>query len=184
MTERRSGFRWPVSVERRIPAPVPRVWDAISAPGNLEPCHPFCASNRVQVWPGPESRDEVHYLNGWVFERRFTRWIEGTGYDLEIGRRGGRTSSVAWRIAPVDDDHCSLRITIYPYILQDLPVVIRWAPHILRVRPMLKTYLESVVRGFEWYVTRGEPVPRDQFGRHPWFSAPRSRAGRSSSEKR
>jgi hypothetical protein len=36
---------------------------------------------------------------------------------------------------------------------------------------MLKKYLESVVRGFEWYVMRGEPVPRNQFGRHPWFSA-------------
>jgi hypothetical protein len=30
----------------------------------------------------------------------------------------------------------------------------------------------SVGKGFEWYVTRGAPVPRDQFGKHPWFSAP------------
>ncbi len=55
-------------------------------PGNLEPCHPFCLKNPVEHWPGPESRDEVHYLNGLVFERRFCRWLDGAGYDLEIGR--------------------------------------------------------------------------------------------------
>jgi hypothetical protein len=32
------------------------------------------------------------------------------------------------------------------------------------------------VRGFEWYVTRGEPVPRNKFGKHPWFSASESTA--------
>jgi hypothetical protein len=26
------------------------------------------------------------------------------------------------------------------------------------------------VRGFEWYATKGQPVPRNQFGTHPWFS--------------
>jgi len=38
------------------------------------------------------------------------------------------------------------------------------------VRPMLSKYLSSVVRGFEWYVIRGEPVPGNQFGSHRWFS--------------
>jgi len=45
----------------------------------------------------------------------------------------------------------------------------------LYIRPMLKTYLSSVTRGFEWYVTSGEPVPRNHFGRHSWFSG--SKAG-------
>jgi hypothetical protein len=35
---------------------------------------------------------------------------------------------------------------------------------------MLKSYLSSVGRGFEWYVTRQEPVPNNQFGSHRWFS--------------
>jgi len=26
------------------------------------------------------------------------------------------------------------------------------------------------VMGFEWYITTGERVPRDAFGKHPWFS--------------
>ena len=165
-----SRFQWSVESALKIAAPAQEVWDAISTPGNLELCHPFCASNPVQVWPGPGSRDEVHYLSGWVFERRFLRWHDGIGYDLEIGRRGGGTSSVSWRITPVDADSCVLRITVFPLILQSWPTVIRWIPYVLRLRPMLKKYLESVVRGFEWYVLRGEPVPRNQFGRHPWFS--------------
>ncbi len=167
-----SRFRWPVASEQMIAAPTQEVWDAISAPGNLELCHPFCGRNPVQVWPGPESRDEVHYLNGWVYERQFCRWYDGTGYDLEIGRRGGGTSSVTWRIIPVDDDNCILRITVYPHVLQNWPTAARWVPYLLRLRPMLKKYLDSVVKGFDWYVTRGQPVPRNQFGYHPWFSAP------------
>jgi hypothetical protein len=140
-------------------------------PGNLELCHPFCAKNPVEVWPGEGSRDEVHYLSGWVFERRFCRWIEGVGYDLEIGRRGGRSSFVSWRILPARHHECRLRLAVYSHVLQNVPVVIRWLPHILWLRPMLRKYLSSVVRGFEWYVTRGEPVPRNQFGSHRWFSA-------------
>ena len=172
-----SGFKWPVAVEKTIAAPAQEVWDAISMSGNLELCHPFCARNPVQIWPGANSQDEVHYLSGWVYERRFRQWIEGVGYDLEIGRRGGATSFVAWRISPVDSQHCTLSITVYPHVLQKVPVAIRWLPHLLRVRPMLTSYLESVVKGFEWYVTRGEPVPRDKFGKHAWFSASESTAG-------
>jgi len=114
----------------------------------------------------------VHYLSGWVYERRFVHWHDGVGYDLDIGRHGGGTSRVSWRITPLDDNNCVLRITVNPHVLQNWPTAFRWIPHLLRLRPMLKRYLESVVKGFEWYVVRGEPVPRNQFGHHPWFSAP------------
>lgn len=167
-----SRFRWPVAAAQTIAAPANEVWEAISTPGNLELCHPFCASNPVEVWPGADSRDAVHYLSGWMYERRFLRWHEGTGYDLEIGRPGGSTSAVSWRITPVDNSSCVLKITVYPHVLQNWPAIVRWIPYLLRLRPLLRKYLDSVVRGFEWYVVRGEPVPRNQFGRHPWFSAP------------
>ena len=166
-----AGFKWPVSVARTIEAPADRVWSAISMRGNLELCHPFCTRNPVHTWPGPDSRDEVHYLSGWVYERRFVNWIEGAGYDLEIGRPGGGTSSVSWRIESSGDDRCTLTITVRPHVLQRLPVFVRWLPYAFRVRPMLTRYLESVTKGFEWYVLRGEPVPRNHFGTHPWFSA-------------
>jgi hypothetical protein len=142
-------------------------------PGNLELCHPFCASNPVQEWPGPNSVDEVHYLSGWVYVREFCNWIDGVGYDLNIGRKGGNQSFVYWRINEIDENNCTLRITVHPHALQKLPAAIRWLPHFTKLRPALQSYLDSVVKGFEWYVTRGAAVPRNQFGRHPWFSADR-----------
>ena len=74
---------------------------------------------------------------------------------------------------PVDSQNSLLRIAVYPHLLQNIPPAIRWLPHLLYVGPLLRRYLSSVARGFEWYVTRGEAVPRNQFGRHPWFSAPK-----------
>jgi hypothetical protein len=169
--EPRPGFRWPVAVAHRFGVPAERLWETISDHDSLVHCHPFVAKNPVIEWPGPESRDEVHYLSGWIYERRFQRWFEGIGYDLEIGERGGPQSFVSWRIIPVDA-HSELRIAVYPHVLQNIPVVIRWIPHLLKVRPLLTSYLESVMMGIDWYLTRGEPVPRNQFGTHPWFSAP------------
>jgi hypothetical protein len=168
----RPGFKWPVGVEHPIAASAEKVWEVISMPGNLEPCHPFCEKNPVEVWPGDEARDEIHYLSGWVLERRFSRWIDRVGYDLEIGRSGGRTSFVSWRIEHLNNERCTLNIAIYPHVLQNVPLAIRWLPHKVRIAPMLGSYLSSVVRGIEWYVIRGEPVPRNQFGTHPWFSIP------------
>lgn len=169
----RPGFKWPVTVAQPISAPAENVWDVISMPGNLEPCHPFCAQNPVEKWPGEGSRDVIHYLSGLVFERRFCQWRDGVGYDLEIGKPGGSMSFVSWRIVPLDSDNCILSITVYPHLLQNIPFTIRYLAHILYIGPQLRSYLSSVTRGFEWYLTRGEPVPLNQFGRHPWFSAPR-----------
>ena len=90
----KAGFKWPVAVAHTIAASAEKVWDVIAMPGNLEQCHPFCDKNPVIAWPGDEAHDEIHYLSGWVFERRFFRWIDGFGYDLEIGTRGGTTSLV------------------------------------------------------------------------------------------
>ena len=160
-----------VAAEQMIAAPAHDVWHVISKRGNLELCHPFCARNPVQAWPGADSRDEVHYLNGRVYERRFDRWLDGTGYDLEIFSSDDALASVSWRITPIDEQSCTLRITVCPYAFQKLPAVVRWFLYTLRVKPMLRSYLDSVVKGFEWYVTRGEPVVRNQFGKHPWFSA-------------
>ena len=176
-------FKWPVAVARAIEAPAPEVWSAISMPGNLEQCHPFCAANPFHEWPGDQSRDEVHYLNGWVFERRFLRWIDQVGYDLEIGRKGGKSSFVSWRIRPSGDQSSILRIAVYPYPLQNLPVAIRWLPYHLRLKPLLSNYLSSVVKGFEWYLVHGEPVPRNHFGSHRWFSNP-SGDGRANNQCR
>ena len=171
LEEPKPGFKWPVVVSQTIKAPSEQVWQVISMPGNLEPCHPFCEKNPVEKWPGEGSQDAIHYLSGWIYERVFCRWIDGVGYDLEIGRSGGGKSFVSWRILQHDTHTCSLRIAVYPHVLQHLPAAIRWLPHLLYLRPQLKRYLSSVTRGFKWYLEQGTPVPRNHFGEHPWFSA-------------
>lgn len=175
MNDRRDpipGYKWPVVVAQPISAPVEKVWNVISTPGNLEACHPFCVKNPVKAWPGESARDEVHYLSGWIYERHFCQWIDGVGYDLEIGRSGGSKSFVSWRIIPSDNDICTLKITVYPHTFQNIHAAIRWLPHFLYMGPMLRRYLSSVTRGFDWFIRLGKPVPPNQFGKHPWFSAP------------
>lgn len=165
------GYRWSVRVVQPISSSQGEVWRTISRPGNLELCHPFCVRNPVHRWPGPDSLDEVHYSSGWIFERQFCRWLEGVGYDLEIGRQGGRSSFVEWRISRGAGRGSALEIAVYPYSLGRVPAPLRGLTHLLYIKPKLRSYLSSVTRGFEWYITRGEPVPREHYGRHPWFSA-------------
>jgi len=81
-------------------------------------------------------------------------------------------SHVYWRIEPVDNANCTLTISVCSSVLKRYPIFTRWIPYLVRVRPMLRKYLLSVVKGVEWKATRGESVTENQFGRHPWFSAP------------
>ena len=163
-------FKWPVAASRLIEAPAERIWAVISSPGNLAHCHPFCKNNPVEKWPGKGSLDSVYYYSGWVYHRQFTDWFEGEGYDLVIGRKKGRKSKVSWRIRNIGASENKLTITVFPQGLQHLSIWVRWVPHFAYLRPMLKSYLTSVVKGFEWYITTAQPVKRNQFGSHKWFS--------------
>jgi hypothetical protein len=163
-------FKWPITASRKIETSPQNVWLAISRPGNLEDCHPFCEKNPVDQWPGVGARDTIHYYSGWVLDREFTNWIDGVGYDLTIGREGGRKSYVSWQITAEQENVSTLSITIYPHIFQNIPTVIRWMPHIVAIKPFLHSYLESVVKGFDWFITTGKSVQMNQFGTHKWFS--------------
>jgi len=163
-------FKWPVSVTRQLPAAADEVWRVISSSGNLTLYHPFCRENPVEKWPGTGSRDGVLYYNGMELWRDFTNWIDGVGYDLFIGKKGGRKSRVIWRISHPGNNECSLTITIEPYWLQNVPAFIRRLPYVLRLRPLLSSYLESVLKGLEYYITTGQKVKRNQLGAHPFFS--------------
>ena len=163
-------FRWPIVASRTITAPISKIWEVISSPGMLPLYHPFCEKNPVHEWPGANSHDEVHYFNGVVLTRRFRNWYEDVGFDLEIGRAGGRSSVVTWRITPEIDQKSSIGIMVFPHVLQGVPTAVRWLPHLVRLRPQLRSYLQSVVKGLDWFITQGQPVRRNQFGAHPWFS--------------
>jgi len=166
----------PITVRRPIAANPNEVWDVISAPGNLEDSHPFCSANPVHTWPGENSHDTIEYYNGRVVDRRFTAWFEHLGYDLEAVDPSGPSASVSWRISG-DDAGAALTISLTPRILDRSPPIVRWVPHLAIVRPMMGRYLRAVLKGIECRVTTGEPVVRNQFGAHAWFS-PRESPGR------
>ncbi len=159
----------PITVREAIAVAPEAVWSVISTPGYLESSHPFCARHPVEVWPGADSVDRVEYYNGRVIERRFTGWIDGVGYDLEVFDANGRQASVSWRITSRDAG-AMLSIALVPRMLDHLPPVRRGFQYAAVVRPMMRRYLRSVVRGVSWRVTTGQSVRRNQFGSHVWFS--------------
>ena len=163
---------WPFYVENSvfIDAPKSVVWNAISSPGNLNDSHPFCKKNTVQNWPGEESVDTLEYLNGFVLIRKFQTWNEGEGYSLMIGRDGGRQSFVEWSISEINEERTILKIRVYPHLLSDWNRIVGSLAYLFFIRPKLSKYLFSVTRGFKWQIKNKRRVPRNHFGKHPWFS--------------
>ena len=163
-------FKWPVCVDFKMSASAERVWEVISTPEILEQTHPFCKKNTVQTWQGVGSKDIIEYYNGRIMQRDFYYWDVGVGYDLLIGREGGRKSRVSWKIKSESKEKCQLSITIFPNNLQDLLWLRALFLYYTVVKPMLKKYLQSVLKGFDYYIKTGEPVSKNQFGSHKWFS--------------
>ena len=163
-------FLKPISKSVKVNVASKIVWDVISKPNNLELYHPFCESNPVEKWSGKESIDHVNYYNGIKFKRIFTDWIEGQGYDLLIGKERGRKSKVVWRIDKTDDSVSELKITIHPHNISRYTRIINSVIYILYIKPKLRSYLDSVLKGFKMYIIEGNPVRKNQFGSHRWFS--------------
>ena len=169
-SENNQKFRWSVANKLEINANADEVWKTISTAGNLANCHPFCRKNPVKQWGGVGSQDSIFYYSGLVLYRNFTHWIDGVGYDLEIAeRKGNNMSRVSWRIFP-KGDKSELLMAIQPYHLQDMLLIPRWFAHYSYLRPTVKKYIISVLKGFDWYISTGKPVDRNQFGSHKWFS--------------
>ncbi len=145
------------------------LWDLISPPGNLNHNHPFCKSNEVISWGEDNHIDKLVYLNGRSYIRKFLSWEEGKGYSLSIGEENGPQSFVVWTIESIGI-HSKLTITVYPFILAKIPKFVAIIPHFLWVKPRLNSYLKSVLLGFKHFSLSGEIVPRNHFGKHPWFS--------------
>ncbi len=146
------------------------VWKLISKPGNLNHSHPYCKSNTVIHWEDNNHVDRLIYLNGRNYIRSFQSWDEGSGYSLLIGKEGGPQSYVVWNIMPIGDEKSKLTIIVYPFILAKLPNFIAYLPHKIWVKPRLEKYLKSVISGFKYLLENKEKVPRNYFGKHPWFS--------------
>ena len=160
----------PISVKKAFDVPKYVLWKLISAPGNLNDCHPFCESNEVIQWDGEDHIDQLVYLNGRTYIRQFLTWDEGKGYTLRIGEENSLQSFVEWEIDAISENKSQLTITVHPFLLAGYPKAVSFLPYQLWIKPRMRRYLRSVVSGFEYVARTGEPVPRNHFGRHPWFS--------------
>ena len=159
-----------VSCTKEFDVDCSTLWNLISTPTILRECHPFCESNEVLQWDEHANSDRLVYLNGLTYIRRFQTWSEECGYTLIIGEENRAQSYVIWEIDSLRESHSQLTITVYPFILARLPKPLAFFPHILWVRPRLKAYLKSVLSGFHYRIENNQPVPRNHFGQHPWFS--------------
>ena len=88
---------------------------------------------------------------------------------LQIGGRKGKKSKVIWEISS-EENNTFLSITIYPHFLANAPKFLSFLPYKLLLRPKLTSYLNSVLGGINYYLIEKEPVPKNHFGTHKWFS--------------
>lgn len=160
----------PVSRSIKFNLKIHELWELISRPGNLNQTHPYCLSNEVIRWDDEYHSDRLIYLNGRNYIRKFNTWNENEGYSLSIGEENGPQSFVEWRIDFLSDNKSLLTITIYPYILSKFPRIFQNIIHTFWIKPRLQKYLKSVLQGFLFYSDHNYSVPRNHFGKHPWFS--------------
>ena len=145
------------------------LWEIVSSPYYLNNVHPFCRENSIIIWTNDHHEDKIIYLNERTYIRRFVSWRNLEGYDLWIGDNNNDQSFVEWRLEKLDSGS-KLTITVYPFLLSSWPKLFSFLPYFLYINIKLKSYLFSVLGGIEWYVKKKTPVPKNQFGRHSWFS--------------
>ena len=146
------------------------ILELIREPGSLSKYHPFCKRNDAITWPGDNSEDQLEYLNGLTFNRKFFNWSDN-GYDLEIGKNK-KMALVNW-IVKGNDSLSSLTIRINPEIRNYVPVKNKYLQYLLwflYVKPKLQSYINHVIKGFKFYIETGKKVQSNQFGKHRWFS--------------
>ena len=146
------------------------VWNVISAPNHLNLFHPFCKNNSIISWEESSHVDMLEYLNGLKYIRKFTKWSPLKGYELKIGKKDEKQSYVVWEIKEIDYTTCTLSITVYPHLLSKFPKIISYLPFKLIIKPKLYNYLFSVISGLKYYLENNEKVPKNNFGKHKWFS--------------
>ena len=150
--------------------PKSKILDLIREPGNLNKYHPFCKKNEAINWPGNGSIDRLEYHNGMKFTREFYNWTD-YGYDLKIG--GKRNMAIVNWIVKGDDNKSSLRVRINPNIKNYIPfknIFVQKVLWFIYIKPMLQSYINHVVKGFNHFIKTETEVSQNQFGSHRWFS--------------
>ena len=159
-----------VNSTRIMAVPASKLWQGVTSEGHLALAHPYVDQHLHGGPMGLGEKDRIVYLNGLTFERQFTAWEEGLGYDLRIGRPNGKSRSlVEWRINSIDSHQSSLSITVHPDLLRRWPSWLRWIAFRIRVKPQLQSYLDAVTGGIAYWLETGAPVRRSDHPNHPWF---------------
>ena len=148
---------------------VENLWKVVSSPNYLNNVHPFCKENSIIKWNNDHHEDKILYLNEKTYIRKFVSWRALKGYDLWIGDNNKDQSFVEWRLEKVGS-RSKLTITVYPFLLSTWPRILSFLPYFLYINIKLKSYLLSVLSGIDWYIKENTPVPKNQFGKHSWFS--------------
>ena len=159
----------PVSNEIEINSSAEKLWNLISSPAHLNLFHPFCKENKVINWNENQKKDILIYLNDLKYIREFYEWNENYGYSLFIGKNNGEKSKVEWKIF-FRNNKVFLKIKVYPYIFSNKNKLIYLFYYFFFIKPMLKKYLNSVLKGINWYLKHKKPIPENKFGKHSWFS--------------
>jgi hypothetical protein len=159
-------------VESRVELNLPKskILNLIREPGNLNKYHPFCKKNEVISWPGNGSVDHLEYHNGMKFNREFYNWTDN-GYDLRIG--GKRNMAIVNWVVEGDEIRSSLRVRINPNIKNYIQIENRLIQRLfwfLYIKPMLQSYINHVIKGFNHFMKTETNVLPNQFGSHRWFS--------------
>ena len=142
------------------------VWEIISSKNALELFHPFCLKNDVIDY---KKKDKLVYLNGLSYVREFSAWKPNKGFELSIGKKGGKKSKVQWEIKILDRG-CEVKISVFPYKSSKIPKYIYPLVNIFIVKPKLRKYLLSILKGLKFYLDTNIKVKKNQFGKHSWFS--------------
>lgn len=164
------NFEESIFVEKEVGGSAQKAWDIISLPGNLTLWHPFMKKHVAERWDGVGSKDHLTYYSGFEFGREVVKWIDGTGYDLKVTEKGKRENTAIWRIKPIDNQRCILKISGRVEFIKKFPLPIRWALIKFKMKPVFSQYLFQILEGFAFYTETGTRVKRDQFGSHPMFS--------------
>ena len=159
-------------VESKVELNLPKslILNLIREPGSLNKYHPFCKRNEVIKWPDNGSIDHLEYHNGMKFNREFYNWTDN-GYDLRIG--GKRNMAVVNWVVKGDESKSSLRVRINPNIENYIPIkniLIQKLFWFIYIKPMLQSYINNVIKGFNHHMKTETNVLRNQFGTHRWFS--------------
>ncbi len=146
------------------------VWSTIAEEGGLKKYHPFCQDTEVKKWPGPDSVDTITYYSGISYKRNFVEWLEGVGYDIEVGEHPKLTSRVVWRVEATNEAESELSIEVFPYLRASLSREKKQIYIDRLFSDVFQHYLDSVVKGVQFNVETGKNISPNQFGTNPHYS--------------